>query len=679
MLPPAEGQDGAVRMSWWLMAAVAIAAGGGNAQQQQQGGAPVAPATPPAATPRPAIQQLFDAAVDQDDSGTPETRLAAWEAFERAAHGNRRSLAIARIRKSSALGALGRRDEAVEQIRLGLADLPAKDATLREDRFNALLRLGLIARDALDYPAAIAHFHAADAVAAAPGEKISVLLGLLKTETYIDPPAAAQTVARLDALTASVKTSREVLAEVRRLDAERLLNLGDAKGAQAQAGRAVDLLGGLTEHTKLDDVRVRSDYAIAALLNGQQERARRYLAMSGAGRQPDGAFSAGVNLAPPDCGGEAGLKPADLAVVEFSIGDDGRVIESEPIYAAGGGRVALEFARIARDWYWTPEQVSKIKPFFRSKVRIEMRCSTGFERPSIYDYIDGALAAWLRDKGVEPPPFSAGADAAVLATLRTQLAASDGQGGGQSLRPVPILMQIATSAAASREERLAAATRAAAILRENGAGALPRAAAQLRIETNRGAETGERALAQSIGAALADPVFANDAEARAALRLIAAGALRGKPKLARPWLSAVADDPALPPGNPLRASAWIQIASLDQGEGDSGAARAAFVKSGLQPSQCALVDQGPRLVRSSGNFPTEALQWGFEGWTQVQFDVDAAGAVRDARVVLAYPPFVFSDAGRRAMAGARYSASYRPDGGLGCGGIAQRVRFQIQH
>lgn len=69
------------------------------------------------------------------------------------------------------------------------------------------------------------------------------------------------------------------------------------------------------------------------------------------------------------------------------------------------------------------------------------------------------------------------------------------------------------------------------------------------------------------------------------------------------------------------------------------------------------------------------MQWGFEGWTLTEFDISAEGKVLNARPILSYPPFVFSKAGAQTIAGARYAKSYRPDGGLGCGGSAQRVKF----
>jgi len=626
---------------------------------------------------RPTVQQMFDAANALDAKGKAAERLAAWESFEQRVHSNKRSVAIARLRKSRALLALGRRDEAMEQVKLGLADLPTGDPSLREDRVLGLLALGAIAQASLDYPAALEQYQLAHRLAETPGEKLSALFGLIKTQTFIDPPAAARAVAEAEAIAGNANVAPESLAELRRLDAERLLNAGDSETAQAKAKDAVKLLGGLTSRTNLNDVSARSDVAIAALLNGRKDLAREYLAMTGAGRMPQGVFAGGVNVMPPDCGGEDNLKPGDMAVVEFSIADDGTVIESQPIYAAGGGRVALEFARAVRHWYWKPDDLKGMPIFYRYNMRIEMRCSTGFERPSIFDYIDAALGRWLRDKGVEPPPFEGGADAAVLLRLRGQLKGAEAASGPAALRLVPILMQIARSPVAPREERLTNAARADAILAAGGATGLPRVAARMQAALNRGAEDDARKIAMEVGKVLADPAYSADAESRAALKLVAAYGWHGKNGPLRPWLEGAASEPGLPADNPLRAAAWMQLASLEQREGNIEAARAAFTHSGLDPSQCALVDQPPKRLSVGGTFPLEAMQWGFEGWTRVQFDIDKDGKVHDERVVVAYPAFVFSQAGAKTMAGARYSKTYRPDGSVGCGGVMEGVRFRI--
>ena len=644
----------------WLALAGVIVAGQGLAQQ-------------------PTVQQLFDAATALDATGKPAERLAAWEGFEQRAHNNKRSVALARLRKSRALLALGRRDEAMEQVKLGLADLPTGDPTLREDRMFGLLALGAIAQTALDYPAALKQYQLAYRLAETDGEKLSALFGLIKTQTYIDPPAAARAVADAEEIARKAKVAPDSPAELRRLDAERLLNAGESKAAQVKAMEAVKLLGGLTSRTKLNDVSARSDVAIAALLSDQADLARQYLAMTGAGRMPQGTFASGVNVMPPDCGGEDNLKPGDVAVVEFSIADDGTVIESEPVYAAGGGRVALEFARAVRHWYWKPDDLKKIPAFYRYNMRIEMRCSTGFERPSIFDYIDAALGRWLRDKGVEPPPFEGGADAVVLARLREQLKSAEAAGGPNALRLVPILMQIAWSPVAPREERQVDATRADTILAANGAAGLPRVAARMQAALNLGAESDARKVASEVDKALADPAYSGDAESRAALKLVAAYGWHGKIGPLRPWIEGAANEPGLPAGNPLHAAAWMQLASLEQRTGNIEAARAAFLRSGLEPSQCALIDQPPKRLSAGGTFPLEAMQWGFEGWTRIQFDIDKDGKVHDERVVVAYPAFVFSQAAAKTIAGARYSKTFRPDGGVGCGGVMEGVRFTRGH
>ena len=73
----------------------------------------------------------------------------------------------------------------------------------------------------------------------------------------------------------------------------------------------------------------------------------------------------------------------------------------------------------------------------------------------------------------------------------------------------------------------------------------------------------------------------------------------------------------------------------------------------------------------------EALRWGFEGWAISQYDVDAEGRTQNTRTVVAYPPFVFGPAANGIIKGARYAKTFRPDGGLGCGSLTQRVVFRI--
>ena len=142
-------------------------------------------------------------------------------------------------------------------------------------------------------------------------------------------------------------------------------------------------------------------------------------------------------------------------------------------------------------------------------------------------------------------------------------------------------------------------------------------------------------------------------------------------------LQQVADDQRLAANDPMRVGALIRMASLQQQAGDTATARATFDRSGLAASQCAILDAPPRFLSAGGTFPDEAMAWGFEGWTRTQFDVGADGRVLNQRAVLSYPPFVFTKARVQTIAGARYSKTFRPDGGVGCGGLSHSVRFKL--
>ncbi len=650
-----------MRVARWAAIGGLALAGQGHAQQ---------PAT------QPTLQQAFEAAADLDEKGTPEARLAAWEALERRAGKNQRNAALFRIRKAGALIALDRLDNAIAATRSGLAALPAGDPTLAGDRASAWLTLAQIAQQSLDYAGAAAAFHKAEDSSDLPSFRLSAWIGLYATEPYVDPKAAAATVARVTPLAAAMKLDSKVRGKLARYDAERLLNLGEFGGAETRAKEAVALLGGLTERTFIDDVPPRSDVAIAALLTGDAEEAQRYMAYTGAGHTPHGSFDPAVQMVPPDCGGDSGLKPNDAAVIEFTVGEDGRVIASQPVYAAGGGAAALEFARAARNWSWTAEQFKALPPFYRVQTRVEMRCSTAFERPGIGAFLDGELGTWLADQGASLPPMIEGSDADALPRLRAGLAAEQAKSGASSLATVGWLRQIARSSVSTREETNADAARALAILASHQAPRLVRLGLQLTEWESRSADSGRRNKSRTIvETALADPGNASDPEVRTALRIVLADLTKPKDPRAIAPLRAVQADAQVDHKGALWIAAMARLASLEQTAGNAQAAQRAFDESGLTAEQCALVDSAPKLIHASGTYPNDALKWGFDGWATVQYDVTADGRTTNARTVVAYPPFIFSKAAETGIAGAQYTKSYRPDGGLGCGGTSSRYRF----
>ncbi len=642
-----------------MVAALALAsvAAGGSAGAQQ-----------PART----IQQDFEAAGELDAGADKNAALAAWEALERRVGANPRSRAIVLVRKSAALMALDRRDEAVAAARQGLAGLPAKDATLREDRFRAYLNLAGVAHIGLDYASAADAYRLAEQQAETPGEKLSALRGLIQTATFTDPAAATAASARADALLAGNAVDNTLKADFASLRAILALNRGDLPRATAESMAAVKLLGGLTPQTDTRDVAARSNAAIALLLSGNTAEARRYMAMSGAGRVTTGNFDFGAAMTPPDCGGEANLKPADMAVLQISIGDDGSVLIASPIYAAGGPEVALAFARAARQWSWTTDQVKAIPPFLRFNARVELRCNMAFERPSVADGLMADLVAWSTARGA---PIADEPDNPALA-LPGQRAALETAAPDAAL---PALVALIRSPVVPREEKVVLAQRALRLAQAAKAPPTGQLALDLAARTNGSADMwGRGVFDRAVSPLLAQAPYAADPQSRAALRLLLADADRGgASRASSALLTQVADDAALPANDPLKVGALIRLASIAQQRGDEAAAKAAFARSGLAANQCALVDDPPKLVRSGGTFPTEALSWGFEGWTRTQFDVAADGSVQGSRAIVSYPPFIFTKAGVATIAGARYAKSFRPDGGLACGANTLNVRFQL--
>jgi len=241
---------------------------------------------------------------------------------------------------------------------------------------------------------------------------------------------------------------------------------------------------------------------------------------------------------------------------------------------------------------------------------------------------------------------------------------------------IAALAALVANSAVPRDERHGFAARALGLAVAQGAPASARLNLHVAERVTSVAEiwrdSGYRRL---VGPLLSDPAYAADPRSRAALRLLLADA--DDAARAKLLLAQVGGDAGLAANDPLRVGALVRIASIEHAAGNAAEARAAFQRSGLAASQCAIIDKSPKLIRASGVFPNEAIGWGFEGWTRTQFDIAADGGVLNERTILSYPPFVFSKAGAKTIAGARFEKSFRPDGGLGCGAQTTGVTFRL--
>ncbi|MDB5720634.1 MAG: hypothetical protein JWP15_1252 [Alphaproteobacteria bacterium] len=632
------------------------------------------------AAPTPTVQQQFETATAALDSGRWADAITAYEALERSIR-NPRTLAVIRVRKGRALAGLGRIDEAASAFRLGLSDLPTNDPSLIEDRYLALVTVGEIAQHDLDYGQALESFRAAKPLMTGMLERSRASKGLILTGMFYDAPAAlAEADASLAAIAAEKLPDKRIEAMFRNLRGRVLLNLGRPDEAKKELFRAITLLGGLTSKVDAADLAARSDLSIAALRSGDEETARQYLAWTGAGQFAN-AFPSGAEMTPPPCGED--LTPDDVAVVEFSIRDDGSVGTAQPIFASRQGPSALAFARAVQAWSWKPEALAKIGSLFRAMTRVEMRCTTSTERPSVLALLRNHVDDWLAARGFPAEDSAARSDARRLQPLKTELARRETASGPDSLALVPVLANLAVNAIVPRKDGLAYLARAEAIARREKAPAA--AIAWFRIAQlgeERGWERGarDRYLA-SLQELAAKPEIAADSTAAGGVRLEIAETLyrakRNNEAMAE--LRSLASTPGLGEHDALRAAALVRLASLELAAGDDKAARATFARSGLTADQCSLVDTPPRRKSGSfsdSDFPMDAERWGFEGWVRTEWDVSATGAPVNVRTTVAYPPFVFSASAVRGFDRLRYEPTFRPGGGLACGGMSSRVNFR---
>jgi tetratricopeptide (TPR) repeat protein len=628
---------------------------------------------PPTAAP-PTVQQLFEKATQAEAADDTAAALAALDALESRVGKNARSLAIVRVRKGMALARTGRSDEARDYLARGLAGLPADDPSLREDRMVGADKAADLALTDLDYSAAAHFYEMLRKEASQPGERLRALMGLAQANMFIDPAAALGNVVEAERINAAGPAlPKDQLALIAQVKGRALLNLGRFAEAETVLAQAVKGQGGLSLKVDYNDLAMRSDASIAALLAGHQDKAREYLVYTGAGRLPEQDFTSGADMPLPPCGVD-GVEPQDRAVVAFGIGDDGTVVYAQPVYGSKPGALAVNFAQAVREWTWKAQDVQKIPPLFRLSTRLELRCSTEGEGPSIGRPAVAALNEWLSDIGAGVID-GRGVALAQLIGRYDEMWAQAPDAPGLLAQGLIILSNPALTG--SEWARFAPLVSAQADRRA------PPPLARLAIEASIWtAEQRARRSNRSKGVQypLVEARYASDPEARNIYRLLRYDALKsGEKKREAALLDQVIDDPAVEKDSPLKAGALVRRANLRASTGDMAGAQADFQRTGLNDAQCSLVDAKPALQSastSSADYPTDMFAVGIEGWTRIQFDIGADGRTLNQRAVISYPPMAFDRNGEKILARARYEQSFRPGGHLGCGGNQATIHFK---
>ena len=667
-----------------LLWAVTVAAGTPDAQ---------VPGTPAAVTPAPpapaTLQQQFNTASDAEQAGDCTTALPLFEALakdRRVKPGSLPAAAIA-VRQGHCLFALGRPDEGEALVEAGLPVMRNAGADFVGDVAGAEMELGNLATINHDETLAVAHYQAVLALMTGNG-RITPLIRLAAVTAFDgDARPLGYADEALKIALAAPRPDNQMLAYIHDVHGRILLNQGQDKPAYAELKQALALAGGLTERVRLNDIELRGDLAQAALLNGDRNGARTYLAWTGAGHIAESPFAIAVSMKAPDCGTETGLKPQDTAIVDFAIGDDGGVAGAQTVYTRGNFAVATAFAKAVDSWFWRPEDVAKVPAFFRQLTRVEMRCSnSGGNVPGIRTPLARRYAAWaqtvlttlptdlptaalrlraLKDAG--DAAVARGDFAAGLAALGLR-AIADPRVGGPQVAAFDEPLGLGRKAGVPAE-----ALNALSVLQMDRQVAL----------TLRARGRHQRLADWANLLPLADQApLAGDPLAADTLRLMAVPARpdAGERAAALALAQRVADDGGLPAHAPLRQEALLWLANDAARGGQIDAAQAYFQRTGLDSEQCALIGPKPAM-RSSGasgsDYPTEALQMGFEGWVELEYNINADGTTAAARALISYPPFVFEDAATGMAHGIRYERSYRPGGGEACSAEQQSIKFLI--
>lgn len=612
--------------------------------------------------PQPSIQQQFDAATAALDADNWAEAIRRFEALEANVR-NPRTLALSRARRASALAALGRFDEAATTLRQALPSIPAGDASLNEDRFLALRTLGLIAEHDLDYPEALRQYRLAAAIPVGDTGRLLVQRGIIQTQLFTNAEGALRDAdATLLMPGVAAQGATAIRGAVHTLKGRALLNLGRFAEARVELETAMRLLGNLTLRVNQADLVARSDLAIAALLSGKPEAARRYLAYTGAGRFERGAITPLHRNVRPQCGTD--IAPEDVVVVELAVRADGSVGNVVPIYASRQGPGATMVARVLTGWAFEPESARRLPALLRSVVRLEVRCS--LHRPS-GRYVEDSHYALRRLAAVAPNWEQAIASRTDRSgeDLRRELELLDNTPHPDPARALPLLLLIANQASIPAAEREAALRQALPMAARLGLPPAVIASIALAIGRQQLAarEREDRDHGLAYRSLIDLPEVRGSAEAMAFIRLARARFLYSDDKYeeAMAIAEAVRSLPEARRGGPLEIEALEIQMAVHAARDEMAEARAAFEAMGPVEGRCGLV---PRR-RGSGNstdFPDDAYRWGFEGWTDVELTIAPTGDVAATRAVAAYPPFVFAESARRVMGRTRYEPFVSPNG-----------------
>lgn len=620
---------------------------------------------------QPTPQALFDAAQAAFDRSDWPAAISGYRTALAALKPSSAAIPVIHARLAGALQRTGRRAEAETEAKLAIVRFVAQKVAKNDDLALSYVLLASLHRGAADNDLAISEYRNALATMTsdAPAALLQPRYGLAMATLTANPDLAAST---LDSILADAPVfasiSKTDQANVLSARAMAELNRGQAKLASSYIEKALTLTGRTTTKINIAQVQIRGNAALIYAKLGDEENVRQYLTYSGAGHLPDGSWLSAAEKDLPVC--DSVIGPNDFAVVDFTIGDDGRAWGANTVYASRPGPVGAAFATAVNTWRWQPDALAKLNAFWRASVRLELRCVTRPPLLTLNDPFRTATSDWLAKSGYDP-------------ALAKGVFDPHATGGA----PVPAAFVALWKADGDRAVAAAGATLNAALVAANApldvrAYAIYLAATPQGV---RGARSYQAAHARNLAAAVqaVDHIAGAD-HARAWLQAEYGLALEASYALApaKTALQAVAALPlgTLPADDPIRSLAVLHLALIDKRSGAPALADQRLADAGIDAEQCSLLDVRPVARNtdiSSSTFPAEALRWRFEGTVREAFDIAADGRVQNVRTVLSYPPFVFGPATERAVGQFRYLPPTLGNQVLGCVGQTVNVSYRL--
>ena len=641
------------------------------------------------------LQDQYNAAQAAFDAGRMAEARAGFAALLPSLDANPRSTATAavvRARLGAAMLAVGDADGALPLLRRAASALPAGGG----DWQSATLDIGRASEIGLDYDAAVPAYRAVLAADAQPdGNRLSATVGLVRVLTF-SQPAEARVLADAALTLAGTMTTKRVndsIAELQTLRGRIELNDGKPLEARKWFNKALASAGGIGTRVNIADVRIRGDLALASYQTGDKEAARKYLAYTGAGSLPSQGFEFGADMPLPGCAPTGPLAREDMAIIEFTLEEDGSVNNVTPIYATRRG-IEMVFARAVRGWSWRPAAAKALPAFWRHGIRMELRCAVG--GPQDHSWGPGsAVQSWLAEHAPEPLPATLRGDAVTLPVLVAELARREAAFGTTSPQTLPVLIAIGSNGSAGSSAVLSAAENGVRVAAANDAPLDLILFFRLRQVVAQGAAAADKS--DPHGRRRYDPtpglealMASLDTEGRGQTRgaaLVAAYVAQQavyaqrKDKAVAAYRRILAmPTAAMPDGDPLRQVARLQLASFEASASRVDEARSLLAATGLSPDQCAAFPVTPMVEGGgahSSDFPEEAMQWHFEGNVRVAYDIDAAGRTVGVRTVTAVPPLVFDESTEALARRTRYQPIFRDGAAIGCADMQRRLRYRI--